>query len=124
MKMLQPRLNYQFRCKDMLKSIAAIFSYKSPANDFLNKLFKTDDVFFFDHARSGLKEILKLIPVGSVVGVQPLTCPTVLEAIEGAGHRICFIDITDELVIDKKTGFTLENDTLRDKENVYEARIS
>ena len=101
--MLQPRLNYQFRCKDMLKSFAAIFSYKSPADDFLNKLFKTDDVFFFDHARSGLKEILKLIPVDSVVGVQPLTCPTVLEAIEGAGHRICFIDITDELVINEKT---------------------
>jgi len=87
----------------MLKSFAAIFSYKSPADDFLNKLFKTDDVFFFDHARSGLKEILKLIPVDSVVGVQPLTCPTVLEAIEGAGHRICFIDITDELVINEKT---------------------
>jgi hypothetical protein len=33
-------------------------------------------------------------------------------------------NVSGKLVIDKKTGFTLENDTLRDKENVYEALIS
>ena len=103
MKILQPRLNYQFRCRDILKSFAAIFSYKSPSDNLLYKLFKTNDMFFFNHGRTGLREILQLMPINSVVGVQPLTCPTVLEAIESAGHRICFIDINDELVIDEKT---------------------
>lgn len=100
MKLIQPRLNYKLSLKDYLIAFTALFSNKKKKSEYLNKLFDSDKLFFFAHARSALQIALLTLPKNSKVGVQPFTCHTVLEAIENANCKVVFIDINDQLVID------------------------
>lgn len=99
---MYPRLNYQLGLSNIL-SILNLFNYKVENAKNISLYFSNDNVFFVDHARTGLKIVLSLLKKNSVVGVQPFTCPTVLEAILNAGCKIHFIDINDHFVIDTGT---------------------
>lgn len=96
--MVQPRLNYKLGFQEM-KALLGVNGRGDP-EVLSGNLDGKGKIFFFDHARSALQIALMTLPKGSVVGTQPLTCPTVVEAIEGAGCKVAFIDITEQLVID------------------------
>ena len=98
MKLIQPRLNYSFNFRSIVKSLRNIFLNVNNSN-YLYSLFDSKEIYFFNHARNGLTQILSLLPQGTVVGVQPFTCSTVLESIERANCKIYFIDINDQFVI-------------------------
>lgn len=95
--MLYPRLNYKLSRKSYLKLFQPFNKGEKPD---LSYFFPENEIFFYNHARCGLTEILKLFKKNSIVGVQPFTCPTVLEAIRNAEDQIYFMDINSSLVID------------------------
>ncbi|HRR62477.1 MAG TPA: DegT/DnrJ/EryC1/StrS family aminotransferase [Paludibacteraceae bacterium] len=95
--LLYPRLNYKLSTKSYFKLLQPINKRKEPD---LSNFFPEKEIFFYNHARYGLSEILKLFRKNSIVGVQPFTCPTVFEAIQQAEDQIYFIDVNSSLVID------------------------
>ena len=102
MSFIYPRLNYSMSLRKILIGVFYFFS-KTFVPKKLIEIFKTDQIFLFDNARSGLQFILSDLPMGSKVGVQPLTCPTVLESIENAGCEVVFIDINYQFLIDENS---------------------
>jgi dTDP-4-amino-4,6-dideoxygalactose transaminase len=115
MPLLQPRLNYKLTWKDYFVAIRAIFFKEKLSKSRVEGILHTEKVLFFDHARSALQIALNTLPRNSKVGVQPFTCPTVLEAIENANCQVVFIDVNDKLVIDL--------DALKSKVNEIDALI-
>lgn len=98
---LYPRLNYKISFLQVLK---LSFRYFFDINKEVSlDNFNSDRTFYFNHARSGLSAILSLFPENTIVGVQPLTCVTVLEAIEASSCKIHFLDINNNYVIDTDT---------------------
>ena len=102
MSFIYPRLNYSMSLRKILIGVFYFFS-KTFVPKKLIEIFKSNQIYFFDNARSGLQFILSDLPMGSKVGVQPLTCPTVLESIENAGCKVVFIDINNQFIIDEKS---------------------
>lgn len=101
--MLQPRINYKLQTLDYWVLLTSFFR-SNPDLSYLNQLFSEHDILFFDKARNGLRFILEIIAApGTRVGVQPLTCPTVLEAIYLAKCKPIFIDISDNYLITENT---------------------
>jgi len=99
-KLIQPRLNYSFSFIDRIIAIGTLFYKSKREASRINKILDSEKIYFFDNARSGLRLVLSLLPPNSRIGVQPFTCPTVLEAIENANCIVKFIDINKQLVID------------------------
>ena len=69
---------------------------------FGNPYVPESDEFLLDHARSGILLALKALhlPPGSGVGVMVYNCHTVMNAIDQAGYRPVFLDVTDDLTLD------------------------
>ena len=61
------------------------------------------DEFLLNHARSGILLALRALdlPAGSAVGVMAYNCHTVFNAISQAGYQPVFIDVTEELTLDR-----------------------
>lgn len=99
MTLLQPRINYKLSANDYWTLISSFFKKESrPSN--LEQLFINYEIHFFDKARNGLRFILQNIGIENArVGVQVLTCPTVIEAIYLAKCNPVFIDITSDYII-------------------------
>ncbi|MBN1183512.1 MAG: DegT/DnrJ/EryC1/StrS family aminotransferase [Bacteroidales bacterium] len=98
---LVPRLNYRYTAKDALISTKGVFT-KRHAVDPLFKLFGNRNIYFVNHARTGLRIALNSLnlPPGSRIGVQAYNCHTVFNAIQSAGFKPVFIDVTDSFKID------------------------
>ncbi len=113
---LIPRLNYKYSLRDAAISISGLFRKNIDASA-LNKMFKNDNIYFVNHARTGIRialNSLKLKP-GSRVGVQAFNCYTVFSAIKRAGFEPVFIDINYNCQIDI--------DDLKSKKNRINALI-
>lgn len=95
---MYPRLNYHLKISS-LTSLINPFNFKIRDSINLYSIFPDSKIFTLNNARSGLQIILKHFK-GNVVGIQPFTCPTVLEAIESAGCIIHFIDINKNFTLD------------------------
>lgn len=97
--MLQPRINYKLDTSDYLALFSSFFKSEQEIA-FLRNLYYDYDLLFFDKARNGLRFILENIGIPNArIGIQPLTCPTVLEAIYLANCKPVFIDISNNYVI-------------------------
>lgn len=94
---LYPRLNYKINWNLFYKSI---FYSENVNSSLMNSFFPNSKIYFFEKARYGLEFILNLYPELRRVGVQPLTCPSVLNAITKSGKQIVFVDISMDLVLD------------------------
>ena len=84
---------------------------------FGQKYTPTESEFLLNHARSGILLALNAmgLPQGTGVGVMVYNCHTVMNAVEQAGCKPVFLDVTDEL--------TLDLDDLRKKSGQIEALI-
>lgn len=98
---LYPRLNYSLSADSWLTLLNPFSPLKQTEPD-MEPFFSGRKIFYYNHARSGLTQILKQSFKGCVVGVQPFTCPTVLDAIREAGCETYFIDINTSLIIDEE----------------------
>ncbi len=98
MNRLHPGLNYTLTFQE-IKALLGL-SGRMNIESLSTVIAEKEKIFFFDYARSALRVALMTLPASSVVGVQPFTCPTVVEAIKSAGCKIVFIDINNQLVIE------------------------
>lgn len=98
---LIPRLNYHYSIKDALISLSGIF-YKNSSLKKLFYLFGNKNIYFTNHARTGIRIALNSLnlPLGSKIGVQVYNCFTVFNAINKAGFIPIFIDINNNFQID------------------------
>jgi len=105
---LYPRLNYHFKTINLL---TCWWNYSHSTVRFKKKLedyFQRDRVCLTSSASTGIYKVLRALKPGVKVGVQPLTCPSVLKAIVEAGATIEFLDINEQLqlsidaVVEKK----------------------
>lgn len=96
-----PRLDYRYAHKDAITAFKGIFKRKMDCAA-LSSFIGVEDIFFANHARTGLRIALTALnlPARSGIGVSPYNCPTVFEAINEAGHVPVFIDITDRFLLD------------------------
>jgi perosamine synthetase len=113
---LIPRLNFYSSLRDLGISFIGIFR-SHLKNREISKLFKNDDIFLTNHARTGLRLLLNSfnLPPNAKIGVQILNCHTVFTAIIKAGYKPIFIDIDDDL--------TLSVEDLKKKLNQIDALI-
>ncbi len=105
---LIPRLNYNFLLKDVILT-PFIRNIEASGISYFENLFQTPNIFFTNHARTGLRLLLNSLNLkkNACVGVQAYNCNTVFEAIHKAGYVPVFIDINDQ--------FTIATDDLRKK---------
>jgi dTDP-4-amino-4,6-dideoxygalactose transaminase len=99
---LIPRFNIDYRLKDMVAGLGAIFLKKEMDDGVISSIFSTDNVQFANYSRTGICLILqslKLSP-GSKIGVPLYSCTVVFDAIIKAGHVPKFIDINENYTID------------------------
>lgn len=100
---LIPKLNIRYTFRDGFIAFKSIFEFFPSINK---------NLFYFNHARTGLRIALSAldIPKGSKVAVLVYNCFTVMNAVKIAGFEIEFIDVKDDFTID-------ENDLLKKKNN-------
>jgi len=97
---LVPRLNYCFSIRDLCISIRGLFFNSDETQ--IKELFKNENIYFFNHARTGLRLILNSLnlPANAKIGVQAYNCITVFNAISLAGYAPVFIDISHSYSLD------------------------
>jgi len=112
---LIPRLNYDYSIKDLIYSIFTI--KKNADQKKLEQTFNNKNIFFFNHARTGLRILLNSLGLepNAKIGVQAFNCHTVFQAIKNAGFSPVFIDINNE--------FTIDIDDLKKKSENLDALI-
>lgn len=100
---LIPRLNYKYTFKDAWISFLSLFK-KEIDHSPLCKMFENENIYFVNHGRTGIRIALNSIGLktGSRVGVQAFNCHTVFSAIQKAGFKHEFMDVTDNFQIDIK----------------------
>ncbi|MBA7530001.1 UDP-4-amino-4-deoxy-L-arabinose--oxoglutarate aminotransferase [subsurface metagenome] len=98
---LIPRFNYTYNFSDYIFS-ALLLSYYKHDNYQLYTFFNTENIFFTNYGRTGLRLILSALGLkkNSKVGVQAYNCQTVFQAIVKAGYQPVFIDINKEFTLD------------------------
>ena len=89
--MMQPRIQVEFPI-----GYRRAFRKKSPVYQ------PKAGEFLLNHNRSGLLIALRALQLspGSEVGVMAYNCHTVMNAVEQAGYKVVFIDVTMELTMD------------------------
>jgi len=103
LQLINPRINYKLKVGDYLQLFRSFFRKTSDLS-ILYHLLGTKNLLFFDNARTGLRFILEnKLPPDSKVGIQPLTCPTVIEAIYLANCKPVFVDIDTNFAISPET---------------------
>ncbi len=92
-----PRFYYTLNFKHYL------FPSKKDSNKSSYCLFETNDnILNFNNARTSLRVLLNSISGKSLkVGVQAYTCHTIFQAINNAGHKIIFLDLDNEIKLDR-----------------------
>lgn len=90
---MKPRVEVNFDKVERLAFRKKYPEYHPDANEFL-----------LNHARSGLLLALQSLslPKGSSVGLMVYNCHTVMNAVAQAGHKVVFIDIDDNMRIDRE----------------------
>jgi len=102
-QLINPRINYKLKVGDYLHLFRSFFRKTSDLS-ILYQLLETKNLLFFDNARTGLRFVLEnKLPPDSKVGIQPLTCPTVIEAIYLANCKPVFVDIDSNFAISPET---------------------
>lgn len=98
---LKPKLDYRYSIKDALIALSSLFNKETDLTS-LSGIFGNNNIFFVNHARTGLRIALNSLGLkkGSRIGVQAFNCFTVFNAIRNAGYCPVFIDINDAFQID------------------------
>ena len=97
---LKPRLNYRFSLSDLWQGLVGIWrkADESELHDYLS----TDRIYFYNHARTAMRIALSSLGLhdGAGVALTAFNCRTVFNAVDQAGLKPVFVDITDDFQID------------------------
>ena len=90
---LIPKLNIKYTLFEVFRSRIHLFR---------NELKTDENVFYMNHARTGLRLALSALnlPTNAKVGVTAFNCYTVMHAVKSAGYTIEFIDVKEDFLID------------------------
>lgn len=96
-----PRLNYKYTFSDVVKSVSGLFKKKWNIDE-LKLMFQADEVFFSNHARTGMRMAFNSLGFGknATIGLMGFNCLTVMNAIKSAGYNLLFVDVTDDFQLD------------------------
>lgn len=98
-----PRLNFHFTLADFFRALHGLFiSKESTVKEKLATVFPNSELFFTNHARTGIRLVLNSLqlPVNAKIGVLVYNCHTVFESIKQAGFTPVFIDCTNSYTMD------------------------
>ena len=87
---MKPRLDIHFTLHEQMQFV-------------FGKLYREEkEVFLVNHCRSAILLTLQAfgLPAGASVGVMAFNCHTVVNAVEQAGYKPVFLDVTDNLQLD------------------------
>ena len=97
---LKPRLNYRFSLSDFLQGLAGLWrkADESELHDYLS----TDRAYYYNHARTAMRIALSSLGLdeGAGIALTAFNCLTVFNAVDLAGYKPVFVDITDDFLID------------------------
>ena len=112
---LIPRLNYRFSLSDFWQGIVGIC--RKSDDSILKDYLSTDSIFYYNHARTAMRIALSSLELGKGAGVAltAYNCLTVFNAVDIAGYKPVFIDITDD--------FQINMDDFRKKRSLFRAVI-
>jgi perosamine synthetase len=90
-----PRFDFTYTFRDFVGEIKYNSKGQKPDLTSLEDYFGGHPLIFVEKARVGICMVLQTLDLkpGSIIGVQPFTCSSVLFAIKNAGFNILFIDI-------------------------------
>ena len=96
-----PRLNYKFTLKDLIISVKGLIS-KDADDRILKTIFKTDEIYYYNHARTAMRIALSALHLKSdaKIGIMAFNCLTVMNSVNSAGFQSIFIDVTDDFQLD------------------------
>lgn len=97
---LIPRLNYRFSLSDFCQGIVGLF--RKSDDKALKDYLYTDKIYYYNHARTAMRIALSSLNLGKGAGIAltAYNCLTVFNAVDLAGYKPIFIDITDDFQID------------------------
>ncbi len=97
---LMPRLNYRFSLSDFCQGVVGIFRKTDDLR--LRDYLSADRIYYYNHARTAMRIALSSLKLGKDAGVAltAFNCLTVFNAVDIAGYKPIFIDITDDFQID------------------------
>lgn len=98
------RFSFTFTTSDFFKSLSFSTAYPSSSGAEIKKYFGGREPHFVNKARIGIRISLQSLELkkGSKIGVQPLTCHSVLLAIINSGYNPVFIDIDENFKLSRK----------------------
>lgn len=110
-----PRFTFFFRLNDFFKVVFYCFiksKYSLKLKNEIKEELDVENIFFVNHARTGLKIFLRAIGKGNKlrVGVQTYNCETVFNAIISSGHIPVFLDINSNFTLDTNKLKKVRND--------------
>ena len=97
---LIPRLDYRFSLSDFWQGFLGLF--RKTDDSVLKDYLSTDRIYYYNHARTAMRIALSSINLegGTGIALTAYNCLTVFNAVDIAGYKPVFIDITDDFQID------------------------
>ena len=96
---LKPRLNYTFSLSDFWQGLIGIWCKADDSE--LKDYLSSSNIYYYNHARTAMRIALSSLCLGKEAGVAltAYNCLTVYNAVDIAGYKPVFIDITDNFQI-------------------------
>ena len=97
---LIPRLDYRFSLSDFWQGLVGLV--RESDDSVLKEYLTMDKVYYYNHARTAMRIALSSLELGKSAGIAltAYNCLTVFNAVDLAGYKPVFIDITDDFQID------------------------
>lgn len=97
---LIPRLDYRFHLSDFWYGISGLF--RKTNDSVLKEYFSAEKIYYYNHARTAMRIALSSLKLnrGAGIALTAYNCLTVFHAVDIAGFKPVFIDITDDFQID------------------------
>lgn len=97
---LIPRLDYRFSLSDFWQGLVGLF--RKTDDSILKEYLSADKIYYYNHARTAMRIALSALKLdkGAGIALTAYNCLTVFNAVDIAGFKPVFIDITDDFQID------------------------
>lgn len=93
-------MNYRFSLSDFWQGLVGLF--RKADDSVLRDYIASDKIYYYNHARTAMRIALSSMDLGEGAGIAltAYNCLTVFNAVDIAGYKPVFIDITDDFQID------------------------
>lgn len=93
-------MNYRFSLSDFWQGLVGLFREVDDSE--LRDYLSSDKIYYYNHARTAMRIALSSmnLGVGAGIALTAYNCLTVFNAVDIAGYKPVFIDITDDFQID------------------------